>query len=32
MNQRVLTEVCPWELSPARAVEHIKIALLRSSV
>jgi hypothetical protein len=32
MNQRVLTEVCPWKLSPARTVEHIKIALLRSSV
>jgi len=32
MNQRVLAEICPKELSPARAVEHTKIALLRSSV
>jgi hypothetical protein len=32
MNQRVSAEVCSKGLSPARDVEHIKLALLRRPV
>jgi hypothetical protein len=32
MNQGVLAEICPKGLSAARAVERIRIVLLRSSV